>query len=91
MASSNSTYGVMASTSLWFFLKSYFYSFHSPLIIFFPFAIEAFVMVKLCNKTEKKPETEVVEFYGCVSKNYEGNLEKYIEANQGKNVCQIIV
>lgn len=45
----------------------------------------------MANETERKLETEFVEFYGCMSKNYEGNLEKCIEANQGKNICQIIV
>lgn len=91
MATSYSTDGDTASNSLRFFLKSYFYPFQSPLILFFPFALEAFPMVKLCNKTERKLETELLEFYGCMSKNYEGNLVKCIEANQGKNVCQIIV
>lgn len=81
----------MASASLRFFLKSYFCPFHFPLMLLFPFALEVFAMVKLCNKMERKLETEFVEFYGCMSKNYEGNLEKCIEVSQGENVCQIIV
>lgn len=39
-------------------------------------------MVKMCNK--RKLETEFVKFYGSMSKNYEGNVEKCIEGNWGK-------